>query len=81
MGVGVGDSHPASAGQKLPREGALARPAWRGLALGPGRPSSILPWPMAGCVTWGRWLASLSLFGTYDVGYPVRLGRTVLSIK
>lgn len=41
--VGPGDSHPASSGQKLPREGALARPAWRGLALGLGRPSSDPP--------------------------------------
>lgn len=40
---GPGDTHPASSGQKLPREGALARPAWRGLA----GPVPILPWPMA----------------------------------
>lgn len=52
---GPGDTHPASPGQKLPREGALARPAWRGLALGLGRPSSDPPLAHGG-VTWAAGL-------------------------
>lgn len=37
----------------LSREGALARPAWTGLALGVGRPRPDPPRPIPDSVTWG----------------------------
>lgn len=81
VGGGLGTPTQPLQDKSCPGRGpwhVLLGEAWLWGLAGPG---PILPWPTAGCVTWGRWLASLSLFCTYEGGYPDRLCRIVLSIK